>query len=153
MITKNAQETIQFGKDMAGFLKPKDVIALVGDLGCGKTTLTKGIAEGLKVENAHYVNSPSYVLIREYKGTLSLYHFDLYRLNDFTEIEELGIEEYFYSNGVTVIEWAQKAKSLLPKNYLKIEINIIDNNSREIILKPFGRRYEDISSRCINKDN
>jgi len=74
MITQSAQETIEFGRNLAKHLKPKDIIALIGELGCGKTTLTKGIAESLGVKNANYVNSPSFVLIREYKGRINLYH-------------------------------------------------------------------------------
>ena len=142
MLTKNAQETIKFGKEIAGFLKPNDIIALVGELGCGKTTLTKGIAEGLNVKNATYVNSPSFVLIREHKGRINLYHLDLYRLDNLTEIEALGLEEYFHSGGVTVIEWAQKAKDLLPQEYLRVEFDILDGDSRRITLKAFGKRYE-----------
>ncbi len=153
MITKTAQETVKFGKDIAKYLKPKDVIALVGKLGCGKTTLVKGIAEGLRVKNANYVNSPSFVLIREHKGRINLYHLDLYRLDNISDIEELGLEEYFYSDGVTVIEWAEKAEGLLPQNHLKIEIEILDGDSRQIALNAFGKRYEDISSRYVDKNN
>ena len=142
MITKNAQETIEFGRNLAKHLKPKDIIALIGELGCGKTTLTKGIAEGLGVKNANYVNSPSFVLIREYKGRINLYHLDFYRLDKLTDIEALGLEEYFYSDGVSVIEWAEKLKDLLPKDHLSIEMAIIDNNSRQITLEASGKRYE-----------
>ncbi|MBN1405719.1 MAG: tRNA (adenosine(37)-N6)-threonylcarbamoyltransferase complex ATPase subunit type 1 TsaE [Candidatus Omnitrophica bacterium] len=151
MITKTAQDTIEFGSELAGHLKPNDVIALTGTLGSGKTTLTKGIAKGLGVKNSVYVNSPSFVLIREYKGRLTLYHFDLYRLDNILDIQELGIEEYFYSNGVCVIEWAEKTKELLPKEYLGININILKNSSRQIILKAHGKRYENISGRYINE--
>jgi len=142
MITQSAQETIKFGRNLAEHLKPKDIIALIGEFGCGKTTLTKGIAEGLGVKNANYVNSPSFVLIREYKGRINLYHLDFYRLDKLTDIEALGLKEYFYSDGVSVIEWAGKLKDLLPKDHLSIEMAIIDNNSRQITLKASGKRYE-----------
>ncbi len=153
MITKTAQETVKFGKDIAKYIRPKDVIALVGELGCGKTTLVKGIAEGLGVKNANYVNSPSFVLIREHKGRTNLYHLDLYRLDNISDIEGLGMEEYFYSDGVTVIEWAEKAEGLLPQEYLRIEIDILGGDCRQITLKSFGKRYENISSRYVDKNN
>ncbi len=153
MITKSAQETIKLGKDIARHLAPGDVVTLIGELGSGKTTFTKGIAQGLGVKNALYVNSPSFVLIREYKGRFKLYHVDLYRLDSAPEIETLGIEEYLYSDGITVIEWAQKLKNLLPREHLRIEFKIANNNSRKIKLKGFGKRYENISSRCLDKNN
>jgi tRNA threonylcarbamoyladenosine biosynthesis protein TsaE len=153
MITQTAEETIRLGEDIARYLKPKDVIALVGELGCGKTTLTKGIAQGLGVKNSNYVNSPSFILIREYKGKINLYHIDLYRLETIEDAEALAIEEYLYCDGVSVVEWAQKLKGLMPKEYLRIEIKILDNNSRGIKFKAFGKRYENISSRCIDKSN
>ena len=153
MITKSAEETIELGKDIARHLAPGDVVTLIGELGSGKTTFTKGIAQGLGVKNALYVNSPSFVLIREHKGIFKLYHVDLYRLDNVPQVESLGIEEYLYSDGVTVVEWAQKLKSLLPKEHLRIEFKIMDNNSRSIKLKGFGKRYENISSRCVDKNN
>ncbi|MFH0731419.1 MAG: tRNA (adenosine(37)-N6)-threonylcarbamoyltransferase complex ATPase subunit type 1 TsaE [Candidatus Omnitrophota bacterium] len=142
MITRTAKHTIDFGKELSTCLNAGDVIALTGELGSGKTTLTKGIAEGLGVKNSDYVNSPSFVLIREYEGRLQLYHIDLYRLDNLTGAESLGIEEYLYNDGVCVIEWAQKIKALLPKQYLEIKIKILDENSREIELQGFGKRYE-----------
>lgn len=120
--SRNEEETINLGKKLAGSLKPGGVIALMGELGSGKTTLTKGIALGLGVKSADSVISPSFVLVREYKGKVPLYHFDLYRLNKIEDLEQLGYEEYFYGKGVTIVEWAEKAKSLLPSCYLKIEL-------------------------------
>ncbi len=152
MITQSAQETIKFGRNLAKHLKPKDIIALIGELGCGKTTLTKGIAEGLGVKNANYVNSPSFVLIREYKGRINLYHLDFYRLDKLTDMEALGLEEYFYSDGVSVIEWAEKLKDLLPKDHLSIEIDILGENSRSINLKAFGKRYESLTFKIFKQE-
>ncbi len=153
MITKSAEETMALGKDIARHLIPGDIVTLIGELGSGKTTLTKGIAQGIGVKNALYVNSPSFVLIREYKGIFKLYHVDLYRLDSIPEVESLGIEEYLYSDGITVIEWAQKLKNLLPREHLRVELKIMDNNRRRINLKGFGKRYENISSRCLDKNN
>lgn len=153
MITKSAEETMKLGKDIARHLVPGDVVTLIGELGSGKTTLTKGIAQGMGVKNALYVNSPSFVLIREHKGKFRLYHVDLYRLDSIPEVKSLGIEEYLYSDGITVIEWAQKLKNLLPREHLRVEFKIMDNNRRRINLKGFGKRYENISNRCLDKNN
>ena len=110
MITNSAKETMLIGEKLARKLKPGDMIALSGDLGSGKTTFTKGIGKGLGVKDSKRINSPTFVLIREYSGKVPLYHLDLYRLDDLEGIENLAIEEYIYGNGVTVIEWAEKIK-------------------------------------------
>jgi len=149
MTSKNAKETEALGERLARLLKGGEIIALSGELGSGKTTFTKGIARGLGVDNAEYVNSPSFVLIKEYSGRVNLYHFDLYRLDNLYEIEYIGIQEYLNSNGVVVIEWAQKLKELLPEEFLKISIKITGNNRRNFEFEGFGKRYEDIVSRYI----
>lgn len=135
-ISNNVEETIGIGERLAKKLKAGDCVALVGDLGSGKTVLTKGIARGLGVKNAKYVNSPTFVIIKEYKGTLPLYHFDLYRLNKSSLIDAETFEEYFYGDGVTVIEWADKIRELLPKRYLEVKLKVIGEDKRKIsILK------------------
>ena len=96
MITKSEQETINFGKRLGSILRGSDVIALCGELGSGKTVLVKGIAEGLGVKSSRCVNSPSYVILKEYKGRLPLYHFDVYRLNDISEFATIDYTGYFY---------------------------------------------------------
>ena len=107
-ISKSVEDTIALGKALGKKLKVGSVVALVGDLGSGKTVFTKGIAQGLGVKNARYVNSPTFVIIKEYKGRVPLYHFDLYRLDHHSSFDEMNYEEYFYGPGVTVIEWADK---------------------------------------------
>lgn len=151
IISDSEAKTRALGSKLAQLLCPGDVIALMGDLGSGKTTFTKGIARGLEVKNPEYVNSPSFVLIREYKGRLNLYHFDLYRLDNLYDMEYIGIEEYMDGNGVVVIEWAQKLKSLLPKEYLQIDIDIKAKDKRTFKLKPHGKHYDDIVSRYIKR--
>lgn len=131
-ISKSVKETISLGKKLASKLKKGSVVALVGDLGSGKTVFTKGIAEGLGVKNARYVNSPTFVIIKEYKGQLPLYHFDLYRLDYRTSLDEMNCEEYFYGDGVTVIEWADKMRKLLPKKYIEVRFSIAGEYSRKI---------------------
>jgi len=149
MLTKSPEETIKFGQRLGAFLKRGDIIGLVGDLGSGKTTLTKGIAKGLNIKNTKYINSPSFVIVKEYEGRIPLYHFDIYRLNSVTALIDIGYEEYFYSNGVVVIEWAKKIKDILPKEHLIIELNIADAGAREILLKPSGKRYAKLIKNVI----
>ncbi|MFA4991522.1 MAG: tRNA (adenosine(37)-N6)-threonylcarbamoyltransferase complex ATPase subunit type 1 TsaE [Candidatus Omnitrophota bacterium] len=120
------------GKKLAKGLKPGDVIALSGDLGSGKTTFTKGVGEGLGVKDSGRINSPTFVLMREYYGKIPLYHFDLYRLDSVKDIEDLAIEEYIYGDGVTIIEWADKIKEILPKGRLSVDLAVKGESRREV---------------------
>lgn len=128
--TRSIEETIKLGKEIGNKLRSHDVLALTGPLGAGKTTLIQGIAKGLKVKD--YVASPSFTLINEYKGKIPLYHIDLYRLDNSDQIKDLGIDEYFDKEGVVVIEWAEKIHELLPENTQRINIEVIDENTRNI---------------------
>ena len=119
---KNEEETKAFGLDLAKNLKSNQVIALIGDLGTGKTTLTKYIAMGLGIEEM--ITSPTFTIVQEYhSGRLPLYHFDVYRINDVDEMFEIGAEEYFYGGGITIIEWAEKIDKILPEDTLRIYID------------------------------
>jgi tRNA threonylcarbamoyladenosine biosynthesis protein TsaE len=118
------------GRKIGAFLLPDDVVALTGQLGAGKTTLIQGIAQGIGVKD--YVTSPTFILINEYAGRITLFHVDLYRLNDVSEVEDLGIEEYFSRGGACVIEWAEKLGELMPRNAHEIKINVISEMEREI---------------------
>lgn len=140
LISAEPSETMDFAKRLAKLLKPSDVIALEGDLGAGKTTFTKGLAEGLEIKKN--VNSPTFTIIKEYSGTLPLYHMDVYRLED--SYEDLGFDEYFEGNGVTVVEWAHIIEEQLPSELLTIHLKHGENNRRKILLEPKGKRYEDI---------
>jgi tRNA threonylcarbamoyladenosine biosynthesis protein TsaE len=131
-ISNSIDETVALGKALAKKLKEGSVVALTGDLGSGKTVFTKGIAKGLGVKNSRYVNSPTFVIIKEYKGKLPLYHFDLYRLDRRSALDEMNYEEYFYSGGVTVIEWADKISSLLPKKHIKVKFSVAGEGRRKI---------------------
>lgn len=136
---------------LAGLLKAGDLLALTGELGSGKTTFTKGVARGLGVANPEYVNSPSFVLIKEYKGKIDLYHFDLYRLDELCQMEYIGLQEYLNGDGIVVIEWAEKLGSLLPKEYLSISIEIIDGKRRVFSFKAYGGRFDTIISRYLKQ--
>ncbi|WP_416198600.1 MAG: tRNA (adenosine(37)-N6)-threonylcarbamoyltransferase complex ATPase subunit type 1 TsaE [Sporanaerobacter sp.] len=135
IILKNTKDTEQFGYKLGKILKGGEIICLIGDLGAGKTTMTKSIAKGLDVEE--YVTSPTFTLINEYKGRVPLYHFDVYRLEEVESIYDLGFEEYFYSNGVSIIEWADKIKNVLPEDVLTIEIKR-GSNDEERVLNIYG---------------
>jgi tRNA threonylcarbamoyladenosine biosynthesis protein TsaE len=134
--------TEAFGKWLGDMLFPGAVIALVGQLGAGKTHLTRAVAEGLGVKNPAVVNSPTFVLIQEYPARLPIYHFDAYRLSGSREFAELGVDEYFRGDGVCLVEWADKVEGTLPVDHLRIEIEIVDANRRRFTLKATGERYE-----------
>jgi tRNA threonylcarbamoyladenosine biosynthesis protein TsaE len=131
--TRSGQETIQLGKRIGRSLKPNDIIALTGDLGAGKTTLIQGIAKGMGIKN--WVTSPTFTIINEFKGRLDLFHVDLYRIEGLEEIEDIALEEYFNKDGVTVIEWAEKAGDILPASRINIKIDFESENERNIIIK------------------
>lgn len=142
-ITKSATETKKLARSLSYSLKVKDVIGLIGDLGSGKTTFVKGLAKGLKIKEEEVI-SPSYVLMREYKGKVPLYHLDLYRLNYLEEVELLGYQDYFYGDGITCIEWADKIMPLLPKNYLKIVFKALNPDKRKITFYSTDNRFKKI---------
>jgi tRNA threonylcarbamoyladenosine biosynthesis protein TsaE len=139
--TKSASETIQIGKNIGSLLRPDDVVALVGELGAGKTQFIKGLAEGAGVGKPTYISSPSFTLINEYLGRVPFYHIDLFRLEQEKEAEELGLEDYFQAGGITAIEWADKIPSLLPEEILWIEIHYTGENTRSLEISGKGDRY------------
>lgn len=144
LVTESPQETQGFGVQLGELTRPGDVLLLVGGLGAGKTCLTQGIAWGLGIEG--YATSPSFVVINQYRGRLTLYHIDLYRLDSIEEIADLGLDDYLFGDGVCVVEWADKAGPLLPEDRLGVEMSIISDTSREIRLRPRGPRYADMVS-------
>lgn len=133
-LTHSPFQTIRIAKDLAKNLKRGDVVGLFGELGSGKTTFVKGLAKGLGYKEIQYINSPSFVIIKEYRADIPIYHFDLYRLSNTHELEELGFEEYFWGNGICVIEWADKAEKLLPRKRIKIRFITVDERTRKIYI-------------------
>jgi tRNA threonylcarbamoyladenosine biosynthesis protein TsaE len=131
-LSKGPDDTIAFAAAFAKTLKPGSVVALVGTLGSGKTTFTKGIAKGLGVRDYRHVNSPSFVLIKEYKGSIPLYHFDLYRLGNVKDVEDIDSDGYFFGKGISVVEWADKCRALLPKRHIRVQFKIKGENKRQI---------------------
>ncbi len=139
--TYSEHETAMLAENIESEKFPNMVICLTGDLGSGKTVFVKAFANALGIEES--VTSPTFNIIKEYlNGELPLYHMDVYRIDDVDE--DLGIEDYYDKDGVTLIEWADMIKDKLPDERLDIKIKIIDENTRIIILKPFGKKYEDI---------
>jgi tRNA threonylcarbamoyladenosine biosynthesis protein TsaE len=135
------EQTQLLGSYLGGLAQKADVFLLTGELGTGKTCLVQGIARGLGVKE--YAFSPSFVILREYHGRLPLYHIDFYRLDRIGEIADLGLEEYFYGDGVCVVEWAEKGLPVVPRDNLFITIHYVPDSptGRSIFLKPQGERY------------
>lgn len=138
--THTPEETHEVGEEIGRQLKSGDVVALIGDLGVGKTCLTQGIARGVGLDPDQVVNSPSYILINEYAGRTPIYHIDLYRLQRLEEIVDLGLEEYLEGDGICVIEWADRMEKLLPENYIQIRMAGEDEFTRTIEVRAVGSR-------------
>jgi tRNA threonylcarbamoyladenosine biosynthesis protein TsaE len=139
IVSHSYAQTQRLGAKLGAMLAPGDVLLLRGPLGSGKTTFTQGLAQTLGVTAV--VNSPTFVLAREYRGRLPLYHMDYYRLDRPAEPAELGFEEYFYGDGVTVIEWPERAAGL-PEAALSIAFKLVSETKRGLRFEPHGERYE-----------
>ena len=142
--SKSPEQTLYWGKRLGELLERGDVVSLTGDLGAGKTTLTQGISAGLGVGEDCYVTSPTFTIINEYMGRVPVYHLDFYRIDLLSEVENLGLEEYFQGNGVALVEWAEKIKTFLPENYLMVLLEYVDDSVRKISMKGMGKRYRDV---------
>ncbi len=139
-ISHSLEETHNIGIKLGELAQPGDIFLLSGNLGAGKTSLTQGIACG--VGSSEYALSPTFVLMREIKGRLPVYHLDLYRLDDIAEISDLGLDDYLYGHGICVIEWAEKGLSVLPTEHLLIKIDYLNDTDRSFEFIPQGKRYE-----------
>ena len=144
-ISHSEAQTRRLGARLGELLQAGDVICLVGELGAGKTCLAKGIGQGLGIEGP--ITSPSFTLINEFRqeqARLSFYHIDLYRIGEAKETRTLGLEEYFYREGVCVVEWADRAPQALPGEHLRIELRHIVETKRGLLMKAVGKRYEEL---------
>lgn len=147
-VTHSTAQTERIGARLANLLRPGDVVCLEGDLGAGKTCLTRGIGRGLGITKP--VTSPTFVLIGEYlipEKDYRLYHIDLYRLDSLEEAWALGLDEYLYGAGISVIEWAEKARELLPEERLWITLEHVDENKRSLTFEAAGDRYLELLAR------
>jgi tRNA threonylcarbamoyladenosine biosynthesis protein TsaE len=142
--SQSPEQTQLLGSYLGELAQKADVFLLVGELGTGKTCLVQGIAHGLAIKE--YAFSPTFVILREYHGRLPLYHIDFYRLDHVEEIADLGLEEYFYGDGVCVVEWAEKGLQVVPRDNLLITLHYIPayHTGRSICLKPQGKRYYEL---------
>lgn len=137
IFVENLEATLSLGKKLGELLQPGMLITLDGDLGAGKTTFTKGIGQGLQIKRV--INSPTFTILKQYRGRLQLSHFDAYRLEG--QDNDLGFEEIFDSDDVCVVEWPEFISDILPEKRLEIQINKIDENARKFILKAIGKEY------------
>ena len=135
--SESIEQTVALGEEFAAELGAGAVVCLKGELGAGKTHFVKGMAKGLGID-PNKVGSPTFTLINEYSGTMSLYHFDCYRMESLHEALEIGAEEYFYGDGISVIEWPERIERLLPPEAIWISIEIPDRKSRKFVIRKRG---------------
>lgn len=148
--TKSARATQRLGEKLGGLLHDRALITLEGDLGCGKTTFSQGLAKGLEVPEVYYVTSPSFAIINEYPARLPFYHMDFYRLNGAEELEDLGFFDILHENSVAAIEWAAKFPEVFDNlPHLEIKFSYIDTNLRQISLIAYGQAYENLIKELV----
>jgi len=144
-------ETEEFGLLLGGIVRAGDVICLDGDLGAGKTTLTQAIARGLGVPADPPVTSPSFTIFQEYQGRIPLYHFDLYRLSGPDDVLAMGLDEYFYLSGCAVIEWSERAETILPEEGLRLELRVAEAERRDVFchyhIKSWAARWQSLAEK------
>lgn len=131
VIVTTEEEMINLGMVIGGLAFPNMIITMNGDLGAGKTTMTKGIGKQLGIKRV--INSPTFTIMKVYEGNLNLYHLDVYRIDD--ENSDFELEEYFYLGGVSVIEWADNIKSLIPSDAIKLSFDILENSNRVVTIE------------------
>ena len=141
-VTHSAEETIQLGKKIGSLLQPGAIIAMEGNLAAGKTTITKGIAESLGIEET--ITSPTFTLISEYEGKMPLYHMDVYRLDSCEDFINLGVEDLMYGEGVSIIKWSERVREELPKSTITLRLEVREDGGRDITLEnwPYGELQE-----------
>ena len=137
-MTRTSHETQKLGKKIGNWIEHPLVIGLIGDLGSGKTAFVQGLAEGLEVPGEYYITSPTFTLINEYPGRFPLFHIDLYRLDGISDLEDIGLDELLYDQGVIAIEWAEKMSHDLPAEHLAMTFEITADDYRKISLNAYG---------------
>ncbi|ERI89439.1 hydrolase, P-loop family [Clostridiales bacterium oral taxon 876 str. F0540] len=142
-VVDSVEKTNEIGIQLGKLVMPGDIICLTGDLGTGKTHITKGIAKGLSIDE--HITSPTFTIVNEYTGRLKLYHFDVYRVNDPDEIYAIGFDEYIFSDGVSVIEWSNYIEELIPNEHISVSMEKLPElgeTFRRINIKATGKRYD-----------
>lgn len=151
LTTHSESETEALGQTLGQLLQPGDVLALVGDLGAGKTCLTRGVAHGLGIDEP--VTSPTFILVAEYTtpAGFPLYHADCYRLEQAAaEAQAIGLDELLLDDGVAVVEWAERIEPLLPPDHLRITLAVLDDARRELTFQPHGPRARELAQKIVN---
>ena len=149
VISESVEQTMRIGRALGKLLEPGDVVALIGQLGAGKTCLTRGVAEGVGAD-PDIVTSPAFVLVKEYEGLIPLYHFDAYRLAGAADMYALGSDEYFSGDGACLVEWANRVEECLPKEHLRAIIEITGPSTRKIRLEARGERYRELVEKLLS---
>ncbi len=144
VLSRSAAQTRNWGKRLGRLLQGGEIIGLTGELGAGKSCFTRGLAEGLEVDQGTWIRSPTFTLINEYQGRLTIYHIDLYRIEREAELEELALRDYFFSAGVSVVEWFERLPPREVEEYLHLNIAYGQRNGRNLTFTAHGERYEEI---------
>ena len=153
LATHSVDETRELGRKIGLLIKQPFIIALIGDLGSGKTAFVQGLAQGLGVPADYYITSPTFTLINEYPGRFPLFHVDLYRLEGLNDFEDIGLDELLHDQAVIAIEWADKLPDAVFDAYLSLRFEIIDDNSRKISIKASGQNEIDLIKALETKMN
>ncbi|MDD2366255.1 MAG: tRNA (adenosine(37)-N6)-threonylcarbamoyltransferase complex ATPase subunit type 1 TsaE [Desulfuromonadaceae bacterium] len=151
--TASPAETEELGIFIAALLSPGFFIALRGDLGGGKTCFTRGLVSAIAPQSAHLVSSPTYAIMNSYSAAIPVYHFDFYRLTGDDDVNELGFEEYFYGDGISVVEWSERLTEMLPSDVLTMKFKYLDENRRIISLSSSGENSEKVVDALVKKYN
>ena len=141
--SSSPEESFRIGKSIGETCQQGDIICLDGSLGAGKTTFAQAIARGVGIAEDEYVCSPTFGLMHEYSGRLQIYHMDFYRVGSAQEIIDAGLEDYFYGEGVTLIEWYERGVEIIPDHYLKIQLTITSETGRRIVLSSSSTDWQD----------
>lgn len=150
-VSRSPDETMGFGRRLGALLATGTVLALIGELGCGKTVFIQGVAQGLDIPEKYYITSPTYTLVNEYPGRVTLYHVDLYRISDPDEYEGIGLYEMLDGEGVVAIEWANMLPEGMFGNHIAVEIKISGATSRDIIISARGQNELNLVERALIK--
>ena len=145
MFSHNEEELIKWGQRLGSLLQEQDVLVLTGDLGAGKTTFTKGLAQGLGIKQM--IKSPTYTIVREYEGRLPLYHLDVYRIGE--DPDSIDLDDFLFGEGVTVIEWGELRGDSLPDDYLKLTL-VKKDDGRELVFESQGRRSQELLEELLH---
>ncbi len=144
VLTRSPRQTMSLGSRLGKLLQGGEIIALIGELGAGKTCFVRGVTQGLEVDKAAWIRSPSFTLINEYQGRLPVYHIDLYRIETRPQLDGLNLREYLFADGVSLIEWFEHLPADEVDEYLELRVAHVDGNRRRLTFSSHGQRYGEI---------